>query len=122
MASAVAAGEFKAYPGARLDDKATREGTGTVYTTADAFEKVAAFCRGIGTEYAMPRASGTSGTPKKRSAYDLWEAYFIFDGAKDLADSRLWAKVQRPALGLYKEDLDSGKVRDVTVIVLTKKP
>jgi len=44
------------------------------------------------------------------------------EGAKDLAGSKLWAKVQRPALGLYKEDLSSGQVRDVTVIVLAKKP
>jgi hypothetical protein len=122
LASAVGAGEFKVYPGAKLDDKATREGTGTVYTTADPFAKVAAFYKGVGTEYLMPRASGTAGQPKKRGAYELWEAYFIFDGAKQLADSKLWAKVQRPALGLYKEDLDSGQVRDVTVIVLAKKP
>jgi len=122
LASMVTAGAFKAYPGAKLDDKATREGTGTVYTTADSFEKVAAFYKGVGTEYMMPRASGTSGKPKKLGAYDLWEAYFILDGAKDLAGSKLWAKVQRPALGLYKEDLSSGQVRDVTVIVLAKKP
>ena len=121
LASPALAGEFKVYPGAKIDERATREGTGTVYTTADPFDKVAAFYKGIGTEYMMPRASGTSGKPKKRGGYDLWEAYFIFDGAKELADSKVWAKVQRPALGLYKEDLDSGKVRELTVIVLAKK-
>jgi len=45
--------------------------------------------------------------------YDLWEAYFIFDGAQDLANSKLWVKVQRPYIG---ED-----IRDVTAIVVSEK-
>ena len=44
---------------------------------------------------------------------DLWEAYFILDEAKDLQDSKLWVKVQRPYIG--------GEVRDVTAIVVTEK-
>jgi hypothetical protein len=132
LASPALAGDFQPYPGAKIDDKATRAAAeaaqrsrsgllGTVYTTTESFAKVAAFYKGIATEYMMPRASGTSGTPKKRGGYDLWEAYFIFDGAKDLAASRLWVKVQRPALGLYEEDLESGQIRDITVILVTKK-
>ncbi len=61
----------------------------------------------------MPRSSGVSGKPKKYGKYDLYEAYFIFDGAKDLAGSKLWVKVQRPYIG---ED-----IRDVTAIVLSEK-
>jgi hypothetical protein len=119
-----AAGDFKPYPGAKMDEKATkqaREGAvaaktpevkPTIYTTSDSFEKVASFYKGIAKEYMMPRASGTSGKPKKREGYDLWEAYFIFDGAQDLASSKLWIKVQRPYIG---ED-----IRDVTAIVISE--
>ena len=126
------AADFKPYPGATLDAKATKEGTevaqkmdpksiATVYTTGDPFAKVAAFYKSIGTEYAMPRASGTTGQPKNRPGGELWEAYFILDGAADLAGSRSWVKVQRPAIGLYMEDMPDMKVRDVTVILLSQK-
>ncbi|MGB3976943.1 MAG: hypothetical protein WBM02_11640 [bacterium] len=122
MASAA---EFKPYPGAKVDEQATQESLeaakaakmtdvqSTIYTTSDSFSSVAAFYKGIGKEYTMPMASGTSGEPKKYGKYDLWEAYFIFDGAEDLAGSKLWVKVQHPFIG---ED-----VRDVTVIVVTEK-
>ncbi len=119
------AAEFKPYPGAKLDEKATKEaneaaaaakmsGTkATIYTTTDSFQKVASFYKGIAKEYAMPRASGTSGKPKKYESYDLYEAFFIFDGAKDLASSKLWIKVQRPYIG--------DDIRDVTAIVVSEK-
>lgn len=119
------AGEFKLYPGAKIDEKATKEANdaaqaakmsnvkATIYTTTDSFSKVSSFYKGIAKEYTMPRASGTSGKPKKYESYDLYEAFFIFDGAKDLASSKLWVKVQRPYIG---ED-----VRDVTAIVVSEK-
>lgn len=119
------AADFKPYPGAKLDEKATKEaneaaaaakmsGTkATIYTTKDSFQKVASFYKGIAKEHIMPRASGTTGTPKKYEKYDLWEAFFIFDGAKDLASSKLWVKVQRPYIG---ED-----VLDITAIVVSEK-
>jgi len=125
FSTVVTAAEFKAYPGAELDEKATKEAAeaaraakmgnvrSSIYTTSDSFRKVTSFYKGTAREYVMPRASGTSGKPKKYDKYDLWEAYFIFDGAKDLAGSRLWVKVQRPYIG---ED-----VRDVTAIILTQK-
>jgi hypothetical protein len=119
------AAEFVLYPGATLDEAATKEAmeaaaaakmTGVktaIYTTSDAFAKVAKFYQGMGTEYAMPRASGVSGQPKKSAEYDLWEAYFILDGAKGLASSKRWVKVQRPYIG--------EAVQDVTAIVVTEK-
>lgn len=119
------AAEFKPYPGAKTDETATREareaaaaakvagGKLTIYTTPDPFEKVASFYKGIAKEYSMPRASGTSGKPKKYEKYELWEAFFIFDGAKDLASSKLWIKVQRPFIG--------EEIRDVTAIVVSEK-
>ncbi len=121
------AADFKPYPGAKIDEKATKEanefaaaakksGTkATVYTTTDSFQKVASFYNKIAKEIAMPRASGTSGKPRKSDLFegDLWEAYFIFDDAKDLASSKLWVKVQRPYVG--------EEIRDVTAIVVSEK-
>lgn len=119
------AGDFNLYPGAKLDEKATKEARdmaaaakmtnvkASIYTTADSFAKVTSFYQSIAKEYSMPRASGSSGKPKKYEKYDLWEAYFIFDGAKDLGTSKLWIKIQRPYIG---ED-----VRDVTAIVVSEK-
>jgi len=119
------AAEFKLYPGAKMDEKATKEAQeaalaakmsnvkATIYTTKESFQKVASFYKGIAKEHMMPRASGTSGKPKKYEGYDLYEAFFIFDGAKDLSTSKLWVKVQRPYIG---ED-----VRDVTAIVVSEK-
>ncbi len=121
----ISAAEFKPYLGAKVDEKATQESRNaakaakmanvqsTVYTTSDSFSRVASFYKEITTEYTMPRASGTTGKPRKLGSYDLYEAYFIFDGAKDLAGSKIWVKVQRPFIG---ED-----VRDVTAIVVTEK-
>ena len=141
----VFAAEFKLYPGAKIDEKATKEAREgavaskmsdvkpTIYTTSDSFEKVASFYKGIAKEYMMPRASGTSGKPKKREGYDLWEAYFIFDGAQDLASSKLWIKVQRPYIGSASANIKAegskfiaGRpkyedIRDVTAIVLSEK-
>lgn len=122
--SAVAA-EFKLYPGAKIEEKAPQQSRemaragkmtnvqSTIYTTSDSFEKVASFYKGIAKEYMMPYSSGTSGKPKKYEKYDLYESFFIFDGSKDLAGSKLWVKIQRPYIG---ED-----VRDVTAIVLSEK-
>lgn len=119
------AAEFKLYPGAKMDEKATKEAQeaalaakmsnvkATIYTTQESFQKVASFYKGIAKEHMMPRASGTSGKPKKYEGYDLYEAFFIFDGAKDLSTSKLWVKVQRPYIG---ED-----VLDVTAIVVSEK-
>ena len=121
----VSAAEFKSYPGAKVDEQATRESNeaakaekmsnvrSTVYTSQDSFPKVVSFYMGLAKEFSMPRASGTSGKPKKYEKYDLWEAYFIFDGAKDLASSKLWVKVQRPYIG--------NDVQDITVILVTEK-
>jgi len=134
------AAEFKPYPGSREDAQATKEARdaavaagmsdtrSTIYTTSDSFEKVASFYKGIAKEYLMPRASGTSGKPKKREGYELWEAYFIFDGANDLAESKLWIKVQRPYIGMPSgggkvgmQGATNQSIRDVTAIVVSQK-
>jgi len=124
-AALVFASEFKVYPGAKIDEKTTKEANeaaqgakmsnvkSTIYTTTDSFPKVTSFYKGMSKEYIMPRASGTSGKPKKYEKYDLYEAFFIFDDAKDLASSKLWVKIQRPYIG--------NDVRDITVILVTEK-
>ncbi len=125
---------FKPYPGAKVDEAATKEAraaTGTettIYTTADSFEKAQAFYKGIGKEYAMPAYRKRSAN--LRSGGTLQEAYFIFDGAADIGTSKSWIKIQRPYLGAmkmppppnakYVEDIYQD-VRDVTVIVKAGK-
>ena len=129
LSLATAAADFKPYPGAKKDEQATKEATEAaveakmpelkiiIYTTPDPFPKVAAFYKALAREFVAPKTSGTSGQPVKfedeGKSYDLWEASFIFDEAKDLEDSRLWVKVQRPYIG--------DEVRDVTVIIVTEK-
>lgn len=125
LCSVALAANVVLYPGATVDEQATQQSReaakaaqmtnvqSTVYTTSDSFQRVASFYKDKGKEYAMPRASGTSGQPKKYENYELWEAYFILDGAKDLAGSKLWVKVQRPYIG--------DTVRDMTAIVVTEK-
>ncbi len=123
------AADFKPYPGAKLDEEATEEAMEAlaaakvtsqkvaIYTTGDSFAEVVAFYKGLAKEYAMPGKSGSTGKPVKfedeEETYDLWEAFFIFDGASDIKDSRLWIKIQRPYIG--------GEVRDVTAIVVSEK-
>jgi hypothetical protein len=122
VSSFVVAGEFKVYPGAKLDERATNDASELakqanmgselkVYTTDDAFDMVASFYKGIGTEYKMP--SGPTKGPQS--------AFIIFDEGKDLSTSKLWAKIQRPAWELYKEDIKEMKLRDITVIILIEK-
>jgi len=72
----VFASEFKVYPGAKIDEKTTKEANeaaqgakmsnvkSTIYTTMDSFPKVTLFYKSMSKEYIMPRASGTSGKPK----------------------------------------------------------
>ena len=66
----VSAADFKVYPGAKIDEKLTKEANdygakaaagskmavskATIYTTGDAYEKVYSFYKGVGKEYQMP--------------------------------------------------------------------
>lgn len=116
---------FQIYPNSKLDEKATKEAMKLaqeqgisninyeIYISEDSFEKVCSFYKNISKEYNMPRSSGTSGKPKKYENYDLYEAYFIFDDAKSLSSSKLWAKVQRPYIG--------EEVLDKTAIMVYQK-
>jgi hypothetical protein len=95
FATIVFAGQFKVYPGAKLDEQATREIRQTeekmkaphkisaIYTTDDSFEKARNFYKGIAKESTIPGIAGN-------------QAFFIFDGADDIMSSKLWIKIQRP--------------------------
>jgi hypothetical protein len=122
LSSVVSAGDFKVYPGAKLDNRATNDSNELakksnvpsktkVYTTSDPFGNVASFYKGMAKEYVMPGGSSKGAQM----------TFFIFDNGKDIATSKRWIKVQRPALGLYKEDLREMKSRDITVIILVEK-
>jgi len=130
LTTAVAGQGFKVYPGATKytppDTNETREAQkalppGTVatsYLTNDSFDKVVAFYKGFAQEYTMP------GIPKGRklpNGQELKQAYFIFDGAKDLATSKSWAQIQRPLIGSIDDQLEPRDIRDVTVINLSQK-
>jgi hypothetical protein len=113
----VCAGEFKVFPGATIDKEATEKaqkmapGTkSTIYTTEASFEKVNDFYARLGKKIEFPMKSGH----KLPSGEELKMSFYVFDGAPSLDKSKLWIKIQRP----YIEDMQSQKVRDVTVIVL----
>jgi len=120
------AGEFKPYPGSVLDQKATEsakamadqsgvEGVmGAVYTTEDPIEKVKAFYKDLAKEYEMP---GIGKTRKLSSGQELRQIFFIFDGADNLASSKLWIMVQNP----YVVDVKHKNIRNVTAIVVTQR-
>ncbi len=132
----VLAADFKPYPGAKIDERATQEANrmaagskmgkapkSTIFTTSDSFEKVFDFYKGMANEYKMPYQK--EGKIKKLpSSQELKEAYFILDGASDLMSSKLWIKVQRPYIGRVKMEGFQSKyedVRDVTAIVLAEQ-
>jgi hypothetical protein len=123
-AAGVWAGEFKPYPGSAVDKEATEKSmkmiaesgvkiVNTVYTTKDSFEAVAEFYKDLAKEFEMP---GMGKTRKLPSGQDLHQAFFIFDGAEDLASSKLWILVQNPYIG----DMKSNDIRNVTAIVVSK--
>jgi hypothetical protein len=86
----------------------------TIYVNGDSYEKVYSFYKGVGKEYQMPGVSGK--TTKLPSGKELKSAFFIFDGAKDLMSSKLWAKIQRPYIGLTMEEGP-----DMTYIIVSEK-
>jgi hypothetical protein len=127
----LAAQGFKVYPGATKytppDNEQTREmlkalppgTTSTAYLSNDSFEKVVAFYKTLGTEYTMPGMP--KGPRKLPSGQELRQAYFIFDGAKDLMTSKSWAQVQRPFIGSIDDKMQPQDVRDITSISVSQK-
>lgn len=120
------AGEFKIYPNAKLDEKLTKESAEmaaksnvrtkpSIYVTKDPFDKVLAFYKETGKEYTMPYQKPGK-VQRLPSGRVLKTAFLIFDGAKDLSTSKLWAKIQRPYIG---SGMEEGP--DMTYIILLEK-
>jgi hypothetical protein len=102
--------DMKVYPGAKHDDKVSRDATAAapgkqvdVYLTSDNFDKVYAFYKGLYKELPMHGAR-----PGQKQAIRM--TFFVVDGATTLASSKYWAKVQHPYLD------EAGKAQDLTVI------
>lgn len=121
---------FKVYPGAKVEDvyevkqseaetKMSKSHKVIIFTTNDLFENVVAFYRSIAKEYRVPGMAGKSA--KLSSGQELKEAYFIFDGAGDIMNSKHWVKIQRPYLvrGRTREGFHGRfeTVREVTAII-----
>jgi hypothetical protein len=116
-----AAQTFKQYPGSKLDEKASRQGStagaeSQVYTTNDSFDKVFAFYKGLYKEFSLDSRVSHSGPSLPSGKTTQW-AFFILDGEKDLAHSKLWMKIQRPFI--LKADMKD--IRDVSVIQTVRK-
>lgn len=115
---------FAAYPGARPDEKASRASSAVtpgvecrVFTTYDSFDKVYAFYRGKYKEFTAPFPH-----QKLPDGREVKWSFFILDGAADLAHSRSWMKIQRPAIDSVNDDGDFINVRDISVIETVRKP
>ena len=130
FAGGIPAADFAPYPGAALDKamsaKSTKVARDTgsndevsVYTTRDAFDRVAAFYAKLGVDYPA------AWTRLKRTLPDGREIkvkVFILDGKRDVADSRRWVQVQHPFIGDVQMEGSTPRyqdVRDATVIVYT---
>lgn len=126
LCPAAHAEKFPVYPNAVRDealaqralDQAKRLGVAgevaysTAYVTPDSFASVLAFYRGVAHEYAMPGrpANHRFVLPEEivndrgkiaaiPSAISIRQAFFILDGAADLAQSHRWLMIAEPIVG-----------------------
>jgi predicted GNAT family acetyltransferase len=121
----VFAAEFKLYPGAKIDERATsNEQTEVdsvieilnwrikdpasklssdridVYTTSDSFEKVCIFYKRIGKEIPGPYSRHDTGkVTKTKSGLTAKTTAFTLDGKASIPESNLWVVIERPYLG-----------------------
>jgi|WetSurMetagenome_2_1015567.scaffolds.fasta_scaffold796264_1 hypothetical protein len=116
---ALAADNFKLYPGARINEKLTKEANDfydemasftitktnntkvTVYFTEDDFEKVVNFYRTLGKEFSTP---GTRQKIKFESGKELKACEFILDGANDVKNTKLYVTIERPYMNWKFEE------------------
>jgi len=128
--AAVVSAAFELYPGAKKPDWAEKlrhsaalEGIQTdagardveIYSTPDAFEKVYAFYKKLGTE--VRGMSSEKGRPGPRGI-TVHVGAFTLDGAPTLRESRQCVVITRPVF----LDVKLQEMRDETAIeVLTKK-
>lgn len=128
---------LKPYPGAKVDEQASKTATSmligfgekgsklkaTVYMTSDSFEKVTAYYLAKGKETRVPPNKPEEYT-KLPSGEPIKEMYVIFDGAADIVAANAWAKIQRPfvgAIGTVNGRVVVDDVRDVTVVTVVQE-
>jgi hypothetical protein len=120
--------EFKRYRGAKIDQAATTDAQRlaatdpgldvTVYVTADSFDKVYIFYKSAAREYRMLGKR----VRKLPTGQELRDAFFLLDDSKDLVNSKMWVKIQRPYIGAgLARGASPAEVRDVTAIVLSQR-
>jgi|GEM_PF-6344797 len=114
---AAAHAQWANYPGAQRDTAgeakalvaARAAGITAIPTSPDSFDKVPAFYRSRAKEYTMPGRAGhesdlpggirrgPNGIEAIPSGIKVKQAFFIFDGAADLAASKDWMTLSRPS-------------------------
>jgi hypothetical protein len=119
----VRAGGFKPYPGSTLDEKAGLDANAaldaaagtcklTIYLSPDPYEKVVQFYKAQGQEHTIfanvPTFKGLLPGGK-----ELRKTAVILDGAKDIADARLWVQIQHPFVLEVKMTGHTPEFRDV---------
>lgn len=111
--------DFRVYPGSKIDQaaghQASTQASGAqceVYTSADSFDKIYGFYKGLYREAPTPLP-----TQKLPDGENIKWAFFILDQGKDLSHSQYWMKIQRPYIGTIGDgDLDFKDIRNVSVI------
>ncbi|MGC9971399.1 MAG: hypothetical protein ABSE56_12505 [Bryobacteraceae bacterium] len=120
--------EFRRYRGTKVDRAATEQAQRaaatdpglevTVYVTADSFDKVYVFYKSFAREYNMLGKR----VRKLPTGQELRDAFFLLDDAKDLVNSKMWVKIQRPYIGAgLARGASVAETRDVTAIVVSQR-
>jgi hypothetical protein len=146
--------EYKPYPSAKADPEIEKKAAAsaqqfgsdprikkTIATTSDAFEKVLEFYRPLGKEYKMRYppsmkvegyerdlpasvAAGPKGIETTPSGVRVKQAFFIFDGASDIGQSKDWLTITSPIVSDVKKKGDTfhyGAPRKGTAIMRAQK-
>jgi hypothetical protein len=146
--------QYKPYPGAKADPEIEKKAAAsaqqfgadprtrrTIATTSDAFEKVLEFYRPLGREYKMryppsmkvegyerdlPASvvAGPKGIETTPSGVKVKQAFFIFDGASDISQSKDWLTITSPIVADVKKEGDTfryGAPRKGTAIMRARK-
>src|SRR5262245_39885062 len=110
--------EFAQYPGSSLDQTASQQASNAnnecqVFLTSDSYDKVYSFYKKRYAQFVFMAPA-----PKLPSGKNIQWSFFLLDGARDLAHSTHWVKIQKPFVGSVSEDStkDFEDIRDVTAV------
>ena len=113
--------EFVQYPGSWLDQRASQEASNAnnechVFLAGDSYEKVYNFYKKRYAQFVFMAPA-----PKLPSGKTVQWAFFLLDGARDLAHSMHWIKIQRPFILTVDGAMDFKDIREVTVIQTVRR-